>query len=604
MRRVAAGLALICMVAVVLSGCAKPEEKPLVTLVDQEGVAETRTVTVGYVNERLEHMPPTMLPSGEGDEAKLAFLDEIIRKELLVIAGYRIGIDQDERVANALEHFRGTKAENMLRDELITQPSQVTQEEVEEYYTYRDAILQVREIVVQDEELANEVYRRVTDGGEEFASVAAEVSTASSATDGGRRAAQNWVDMHPLIRVATSHSEAGDIVGPVKVSQTYYIFQILSKKLPADLRPLEGQHLAGITTECRGFKRDLLEHEVIEGWMADADITFNYEAMDLAGTRIDDKVAELIPPYDGEMTSDIAIQRAKTKIVPDFDETESAMEFVSFNIGGEATTWTLGDYAQVLNESQGIETPKQGSELHIKDSVQKRVFTMIKEYEIEKRGYHTSREMEDYLAARHEEAIVDLTYDAEIQQKMVEPSGQEVREYFRGNRDKFVRPPRANVRQIIVGEEAQANLIRQQILEGEADFIDMIRTHSIDTWSQARDGMIENLLQGEGRLSYLQEPAFSMELNTLSEPIRAPGGYALVMVLERFPEEQLTFDEVGSVVVEHLTAERREARLVEFLDEISASVDVTIHEENLGLMEDPSEVADSKMQTMRMASGG
>jgi len=604
MRRFAAGLALICVLAVTLAGCATPDEKPIITLVDQQGIAETRTVSVGYVNERLEHMPPAMLPPGEGDEAKLAFLNEIVRKELIVIAGYRLGLDEDPRIEMALEHMRDQKAEKMLEEDVITAPSQVTQEEVEEYYTYRDAMYQMREIVVQDEELANEAYRRVTEGGEDFAAVAREVSTAASAADGGRRPQiQAWTDMHPLTRVAIKHAESGDIIGPVRIQQTFYVFEILSKKVPPNREPLEGRHLTGITNECRGFKRDILQHEVIEGWMNDANITYNWDGMDLAGARIEDQVNELLPPHEGEMTSEIAIQRAKTKIVPQFNEEEAAMDLVTFTIGGETTTWTLGDYARILDESQGIETPKRGLPEYIEDSVRKRVFKMIVDHEIEKRGYLTSGEMEEYIAARREESIVDLTYGAEISQKMVEPSGTEIREYFRANRDKFVRPPRADVRQLIVGEEAQANLIRQQILEGEADFIEMIRTHSIDSWSQARDGLIENVLQGEGRLSYLQEPAFALELNELSEPIRAPGGFALIMVLNREPEEQLEFSEVGSVVVEHVTAERREARLVEFLDEVRETVEVTIHEENLGLMTDPADAAD-KMETMRLGTGG
>ncbi len=601
MWRGVVGLALICVITVAVAGCAGPNEKPIITVTDQQGVVESRTVTIGYVNERLLHMPPAMLPGGEGDEAKLAFLNEIVRKELLVMAGYRLGISEDPRIAEALEHFRTQKAENMLRDDVILEPSQVTPEEVEEYYTYRDAMFQLREIVLADEESANEAYRRVTEGGEDVAAVASEVSTGSSAADGGRRAIQAWTDVHPLMRDAIRHSKAGDIVGPLDLSGTYYVLEVLSKKTPADQLPLEGQHLAGITTECRAFKRDLLEHSVIDGWMAGADITFAPEGMELTCSRIAERVVELIPPYEGEMTTDIAIQRAKIQIVPQFSEAEAAMEFVTFNIGGKATTWTLGDYAQVLADSPGIETPKQGTELYIEDSVEKRVFKMIKDYEIEKRGYLTSREMEDYLAARKEEAIVDLTYSAEVQQKMVEPSGQEVREFFRANRDRFVHPPRATVRQLIVGDEAQANLIRQQIIEGKSKFIDMIRTHSIDSWSQSRDGLIENVLQGEGRLSYLQEPAFALTVGELSEPIRAPGGYALIMVVERFTEEQLTFDEVGANVVEHLTAERREARLTEFLDEIRATVDVRIHEENLGLMTDPSEVG--ALQTMRLESG-
>ncbi|MCD4690140.1 hypothetical protein K8S17_01620, partial [bacterium] len=93
MKRVAAGLALVCVLAAALTGCARSDEKPIITLVDEQGIAETRVVTAGYVNERLRHIPPGMLPGGDGDEAKLAFLNEIVRKELLVIAAYRLGID-------------------------------------------------------------------------------------------------------------------------------------------------------------------------------------------------------------------------------------------------------------------------------------------------------------------------------------------------------------------------------------------------------------------------------------------------------------------------------------------------------------------------------
>ena len=96
MWRGVVGLALICVITVAVAGCAGPNEKPIITVTDQQGVVESRTVTIGYVNERLLHMPPAMLPGGEGDEAKLAFLNEIVRKELLVMAGYRLGISEDE----------------------------------------------------------------------------------------------------------------------------------------------------------------------------------------------------------------------------------------------------------------------------------------------------------------------------------------------------------------------------------------------------------------------------------------------------------------------------------------------------------------------------
>ncbi|MBC8451020.1 peptidyl-prolyl cis-trans isomerase, partial [bacterium] len=590
MRRLAAVTLLFAVVAL-LAGCAGPGEKPVVTLTDQNGVIESHVVTVDYVNERMEHMPPMLLPGIGGDEGKLAFLDEIIRKELLVIGGYRIGMDQDPRLAGMLEHLTTTKSEDMLRQDLIAEPSQVTPDEVEKYYETRDVLFQMREIILRDEAVAQEAYRRVTEGGEDFAEVARELSVANTATDGGRRdKIDTWQDLHPLVRAGIRYLEKDEICEPINVSDTYHIYLVLSRKTPATREPLVDKHLAGITMEARAFKRDLTQFYVIDAWMSEADITYNEEAVELAGVRIEERILEVIPPTDEVIDTDKAIERAQAHIVPDFTEEEAQMEFTRFRVGGQEHIWTLGEYARILTESPGIETPKSGTRIYVTDSVLKRVFEMIKDYEKEKRGYLTSREMQDYLADRFEEGIVDLTYNAEVVQRTEAPSGQEVREYFRSHREDFVRPPRADVQQILVGTEAEANLILQRIREGEADFAEMVQKHSIDDWSKTKDGVITDIIQGEGRLAYIQEPSFSVEIGQISDPVRAPGGYALVKVLARYPEEQLDFSEVGDTVMSTIVGQQREAALMAFLDDVRASVDIEIHEGNLQYVSDPLDV--------------
>ena len=54
-----------------------------------------------------------------GDEGKRQFMDEIVRKELLVIYGIRLGILDDYRLPGALEHFEDARAEELLRQELF-----------------------------------------------------------------------------------------------------------------------------------------------------------------------------------------------------------------------------------------------------------------------------------------------------------------------------------------------------------------------------------------------------------------------------------------------------------------------------------------------------
>jgi parvulin-like peptidyl-prolyl isomerase len=175
-------------------------------------------------------------------------------------------------------------------------------------------------------------------------------------------------------------------------------------------------------------------------------------------------------------------------------------------------------------------------------------------------------------------------------QKVDEPTGQEIRDYYRSHLDRYIEPTGVDVQQLIVSTEAQANLILQRIRSGEADFTDMVQTHSIDSWSKAKDGVIEKYRVGERRLDYLQGVAFDLEIGEISEPVRAPGGYALIKVLAKYPERQMSFDEVAPVVKQSVIATEREALLTELLENARNSVTIEFAEENLQYVNDPSEV--------------
>jgi len=128
-------LVLASVIAVALiAGCGKTQDKPVVRITDNEGKLETRTITVGYVNERLEAMTPPYIPDIAGDEGKKVLLDDVVRKELLVIQALRLGLDKHERQAAVREYYLEAHAEEMLQDELFVKPSEVMQEELEAYY--------------------------------------------------------------------------------------------------------------------------------------------------------------------------------------------------------------------------------------------------------------------------------------------------------------------------------------------------------------------------------------------------------------------------------------------------------------------------------------
>lgn len=596
MKKLAISLVLACVVVGIVFGCGRVEDKVVVRVTDNEGLLETREVAVGYVNERMEKMPPMLLPGVPGHEGKLEFIEEIVRKELLVVSGLRKGVDEDPRLAIALTHFENKKAKDMLTAELVTGPSEHSQRELEEYYEVRDTQFQRQEIVVQTEEEAAEAYRRVTEGGEDFGLVAEEMSKASSAAEQGMKMSEAWQDLHPLMRVAIRDLHRDDVSEPLQIGMGYYIFKVLSRKTPAEKKPLEGDHLTAVADEARRFKGALIEKELTDKWVSEASITVNDEALETASARIDEAVDRLVPKDEAE-TREEAVARMHIEIVPEFTEEETGTEFVSFTIGGEGFSWSLGDYQAMLEETPGMETPKSGDLTQLRGYLNRKIFELILEQKIKEHGYRDSREMAEYLETREEEFVVDLVYDAEVQQKTVEPTGQEVKDYYRSHKEDYVTRPKVDVQQILVGTEAEANNLIQRLREGSATFDELVEKHSIDDWSKSKGGVIANYYQGEGRLSYLQEPAFSLDVGELSEPVRAPGGYAIVQILAKYPEEQQTFAEVGDSVGAALKTARREERLKEYIGELRETVTIAIIESNLAHVSDPTEVAQRRTQT-------
>lgn len=585
---------LVSLAAVALvSGCAKTDDKIVVRVTDNEGKLEPRTVTVGEVNALLDRMMPAYIPDLAGDEGRRKLLEDVARKELLVMQALRQGLDKHERQASAREYYRDTHAEQMLQDEVIAKPSEVTQEQVEAYNLVRQATFQIREIAVATKEEADAVYKRVTEGGEEFGRVAQQVSISPTAAEGGTMPIMEWNQYHPLVRLAIRDLERDGITPPVDLGN-WHIYKVDSRKEATDRQPLEGQYLTTVTMEARAFYRGIKEYEVYKAWMAEANAVFNDDAVAIAATRMQEALGRAIPEWGKPADTETRMARAAVQIVPEFTDEEKAKTIVTYRIGGKEKVMTLGDYQGILAETEGMETPKEGVQ-SIDTFLKTRVHSEIIAYEIEKRGYKSSPEMEEFLAERAEELMLDLLYTAEVAEKVVQPTPTEVREYFESHRSDFVEPPHVDVQHLIAATEAQANQLRQQLMAGEADFGKLAEMHSISGWLKANKGIVTDYYQGEQRFPYLQEPAFTLEVGQISEPVAAPGGYAIAKVLKKYPERPLTLDEVGDDVTGTLLGLRREERLTQVLDQIKATTTVEIIEKNLQYVRDTAEVLKEKM---------
>ena len=591
MRKLVILSLIAAAVLVMAGGCSSPEDAVVMVVTDNEGIVAPREVTAGYVNDRMLHMPPWMLPEETGDEGKRAFLREIVKKELLVIASQRAAVADEAALAPALDYFRDQRAREMMYQELVVEPSKMTQTEVEDYYSVRNNTYTFQEIISLTYEDAQAARERVLKGGEDFAQVARDVSVGTSAQEGGKKPPALWTDVHPLIRDGIKGIEEGGISEVIPFPPyAYYVIRVASIEVPEHPLPLEGAHLDRIRIEGERYQQQLLDHKLKEQWFLDAGVRYDEDGLAVAGRRLEEEIALLNPPRDTPLSLEERRERATLAAVPEFTDEEAAMHLVTFDLGGTEYRWTLGDYRDTLSNFPGIKTPKKAGPDGVKMAIEQKVREMVEKYQIRRRGYRDSREMREYLETRREELLVETFYSKEVNEKIEEPNDEEIRAFYLEFPEMFTNPPKADVKVILVGEEDQANRVRQQIVEGGRDFDEMIREHSIDDWSKAHDGVIEGIFLGQRTFVELQEPAFTLEIGEVSEPIEIDAGFYIMKVLRRTEAVLLPLEDVRERVIGNMIAERKEARLIEILAELEPSVTVEIKDGNLRHMKSPDEI--------------
>lgn len=596
MRRLVPLFALALVLVAVVVGCGGKAEKLVVRITDNEGVIPPHDITVEYVNERIDRMPPQLVPDIPGDEGKRQFIDDIVNKELLVIHGYRLGLGDDPQLLQVRQLFGDDKALQMFVQDVIQDPSAPTDEEVARHRVLRETKYTLSQIVVRGEKAAWDVYHRVTDGGEDFGDVAKEVSIANSAADGGKLPAKMWMDFHPVVAMQIEDLEPGAVTEPVEIGDAYQLYKVVGRVEPKDLPELEPNQVAGMKMETRTMKKSVLEYQTNENLKAQGKLVFNDAALAVAGEKIGVELDKIIPDNIDELSSDERMNLARLAVVPEFTEDEAAMELVSYELGGEQKTWTLADLRRILEETPGIEGPKTRDPYGIEFFAWRKIRDELINQEIERRKYKESQELKDYVEGRVEEYIVSNVYENEIGKKVEEPTGQEIRDYFRSHREDYAEPPKVDLRQLVVATEAEANLYRQMLVSGTATFEDLVEKHSVEPWSKSNAGVIENYYQGERKLDYLQDVVFDLDVGKISEPFPAPSGFAIVEVLKKYPERLREFSELGDTVKNDILTMRQEARLEALLEEVRATVKIEWADQNLQYVKDTAEAKKEKEQ--------
>ncbi|HUK82553.1 MAG TPA: peptidylprolyl isomerase [Verrucomicrobiae bacterium] len=169
---------------------------------------------------------------------------------------------------------------------------------------------------------------------------------------------------------------------------------------------------------------------------------------------------------------------------------------------------------------------------------------------------------DEYLGRLHDEIIIQYTLD-ELVEREVKVKPEDVKDFYDKNPDKFVMPETVRASHILVrvpsgaSDEVKSNKLVQikaarSLVVGGDKFADIAKKVSEDPGSAAQGGDLGYFQRGQ-MVPEFDQAAFSLKTNEVSDIITTQFGYHIIVVTDRKPAGERSFDDVKSDIEKYLT---------------------------------------------------
>jgi parvulin-like peptidyl-prolyl isomerase len=204
-------------------------------------------------------------------------------------------------------------------------------------------------------------------------------------------------------------------------------------------------------------------------------------------------------------------------------------------------------------------------------------------------GYDKRPNVQQRLEQARQAAIAEGFLQASTRVPESFPTEEEVKAFYEENKARLMLPRQLRLGQIFLASpegltevqaiqiERKAADLRRRLDEPKVDFAELAKAESEEPQSAGRGGEIgllpENLIQPEV-LAAVQ----NLPVGGLTDPVRLPGGWHIVKVLEIQEPRQASLDEIRPQLVERLRAQREMINREEFLNRLLQENPVAINE--------------------------
>lgn len=202
---------------------------------------------------------------------------------------------------------------------------------------------------------------------------------------------------------------------------------------------------------------------------------------------------------------------------------------------------------------------------------QKVAFSVFSKYACEQ-GIDKSEEFINKINDIKEQMLTQMVLADVFKTSSV--SDEEAQKFYNDNRDKFALEETVFVKHILVDNEAQAEEVKSQIIDGKITFEEAASKYS-SCPSKNNGGEIGYFKRGMMSAEF-DKAAFSLSMNEISKPVKTQYGYHILVVTDKTAPGVIPFDEVSKKIKEEITAIKQqklyEAKLYELKDKYNVTI--------------------------------
>jgi len=542
-----------------------------------------REITADYYQDRLVRLTQLDLPMDDhlvtldtnSLESKLAFLNVIVNKELMVLKAIDLGYEKQEEYINAERILTQMTARDLMHADLIDYPvSDVTDADIEDYYAKRQEKRHFQFIICNFKDDASEARQKILDG-ELWEDVAQEYNDGSTGARNDYTMDLQYGIADDAFESALFSLEIGQMSEPVDTVYGYWIVRF-NRLEEVRERPLDDNYREQIRRVIAQRRSRLQEKSFLatskekhEFFMDEGTLWLIFQGLPENEGYLDPATNEPIPK-DQLAALDVPAE-----------ESDRIFYSVKFDLDEEPDVWTLGRYKAKYAEMSAFQRPKRNKML---GGVRKQIITdMVMKgllmVESEERGYREDPRVLESIRTKLEELMIDRFHTDVIKfEEYV--SSADVAEFWAEHSNEYMTPERREGHVVICADEAAAESAREAIVAGE-DWDDIYGRFAAvkDPVSKGALSVAQNEMKPE------RDAVFAVEtIGDVTPPFRTQSGWAVMRLDNIVPPAQREMKGAANEVSKRIKRKRQDQALKTKLAAWSEEFTVIINEDALAAM--------------------